>query len=248
VRARLGAAAVGIVALLAGCGLGNPTPAVAPSSGHHEILLLGDSVLGNTATVLPNVLAAHGLDATIDDAHVNGSGLASNAGFGGTPLDYLERQLGAHPSVDTVVLAWTDSCAECPAGYGSQQFYDLWTANAHALIDYLKATPRPGGGAYSVVWVENPPMPPGAPGTFYEISPAVAQVLNWRSVSDYAPRAGGSADFWRALSDTNLQYQEFLQYDGGLHQVRADDKVHLTVDGATRAATWLAAGLVDAWQ
>jgi hypothetical protein len=204
-------------------------------------------VLGNTASVLPDVLAAHGLDATVDIEHVNGSGLASNAGFGGTPLDYLKQQLAAHPGVDTVVFGWTDSCAECPVAYGSQQFYDLWTANAHALIDHLKATPRPGGGAYRMVWVENPPMPPGAPGTFYENSPAVGQVLNWLSVSDYARRAGGSADFWRALSDVNLQYQQFLQYDGGLHQVRADDKVHLTVDGATRAATWLAAGLVAVW-
>jgi hypothetical protein len=245
---RLGAAVVAVATLLAGCGLGNPAPTVSPVGGHHEVLLVGDSVLGNTISILPGVLQATGLDATLVDAHVNGSGLASNAGFGGSPLDFLKRQLAAHPRVDTVVLGWTDACAECPVPYGSQQFYDLWTANAHTLIDHLHATPRPDGGRYAVVWVQNPPMPPGLPGSFYEHSDAVGQVLNWISVADYAPRAGGRADFWRALSDTSLRYQQFLFYDGALHQVRADDKVHLTVDGATRASTWLAAALAAAWR
>jgi lysophospholipase L1-like esterase len=248
VRTRLAAALVGVVALLASCGIGFPTPTVTPVAGHHEILMVGDSILGNTISVLPGVLAAHGLDATIDDAHINGSGLASDAGFDGTPLDYLKRQLAAHPDVDTVVFGWTDACAQCPVAYGSPQFFDLWTANAHTLIDYLHATTRPGGGSYHIVWVQTPPMPPGAPGTFYENSPAVAQVLNWKAVGDYAPRAGGTADFWRALSDVNLQYQQWLHYEGAWHRVRADDAVHLTDDGATRAATWLAAGLSEAWR
>ena len=209
---------------------------------------MGDSMLGNAQSMLPTVLQAHGFDVKIDDAHINGSGLASNAGYGGTPLDFLKAQLGAHPAVDTVVFQWTGACADCPMAYGSQQFFDTWTANAHTLIDYLKATPGPGGGAYRTLWVQNPPMPAGAAGTFYEHGDAVAQVLNWKAVGDYAPRAGGTADWWRAVSDTTLHYQSVLFYDGANHQVRADDKAHLTADGAVRVSTWLAAGLSQLWR
>ena len=237
-----------MLSVLAGCGIGNPWPTVTPVAGHHEVLLMGDSMLGNAQVVLPGALRWFGFDVTIDDAHVNGSGLASDAGYGGTPLDYLKAQLAAYPGVDTVVFEWSGACAECPVPYGSKEFFDAWTANAHALVDYLKQTPRPGGGSYQIVWVQNPPMPPGIPGSFYEHGDAVGQILNWLAVRDYAPRAGGTADWWRALSDTDLRYQQVLFYDGGLHQVRADDLAHMTHDGAARASAWLAAGLSDVWR
>ncbi len=64
------------------------------------------------------------------------------------------------------------------------------------------------------------------------------------------PRAFGIAtvDWNQALSDTNGQWQRQLSYDGAVHVVRADDKVHLSEDGARRTSTWAAAALAQLWK
>jgi hypothetical protein len=49
------------------------------------------------------------------------------------------------------------------------------------------------------------------------------------------------------LADTEMHYRQNLVYDGAAHQVRADDLVHLTPDGAARTARWTAAALDELW-
>ena len=58
------------------------------------------------------------------------------------------------------------------------------------------------------------------------------------------------ANFWAALAgqdDIIGHYDFHLLYDGAIRPVRVDDLIHLSPDGAYRAATWLTATLMDAW-
>jgi hypothetical protein len=49
------------------------------------------------------------------------------------------------------------------------------------------------------------------------------------------------------LTDTEMHYRQNPVYDGATHQVRADDLVHLTPDGAARTAQWTAVALDVVW-
>ncbi len=152
-------AAVGLVLLLAVLTLGSaradaatppaPAPPVTDANGvpvgitppvigpapvqHHVVLTIGDSTLAQGLSALPDVWAAHGFDAEIDDAHVNGSGILDTID-GATALQTLDRLLAEHPDADTVVFAWIGSCSiGCAPGklaYGSPQFYDAWEGAA----------------------------------------------------------------------------------------------------------------------
>jgi hypothetical protein len=251
---RLKLGVLGVVMLaLAGCGIGNPWPTVGSvPSTHHSILLLGDSILGNANFWLPRVLAAKGFNATIYDAHVNGSGLVDPIS-GQAPLDFVKSQIAAHPDTDTVVLEWAGACAICKAGqmvYGSPQFFDTWRANAHAIIDYLHSIGGGGSAAPRVIWVITPPMPqhPEDPTGYNQLLTNGGTVLAWMDRGDFIPRSGAGVDWWAALSDTNAAYQQFLSYDGAWHPVRAGDLVHLTEDGAYRAAFWTAAALAQLYR
>jgi hypothetical protein len=249
---KLGVLGVAMLAL-AGCGIANPWPTVGSvPSKHHNILLLGDSILGNANFWLPRVLAAQGIDATIYDEHVNASGLVDPIN-GKSPLDFVKSQIAAHPDTDTVVLEWAGACAICNTGqmeYGSQQFYDTWRTNAHAIIDYLHSVGGGGTAAPRLMWVVTPPMPqhPEDPTGHNQVLTNGGTVLAWMDKADFIPRAGAGADWWAALSDTNAAYQQFLLYDGAVHQVRTDDLVHLTEDGAYRAALWTTAALAELYR
>ena len=69
--------------------VGNPWPQIgkAPPE-HHAILAMGDSLMGGTYFTLPQVLAAHGFDAAVYDAHVSASGLLDPMN-GYSARDYL---------------------------------------------------------------------------------------------------------------------------------------------------------------
>ena len=75
---------------------------------------------------------------------------------------------------------------------------------------------------------------------------AAAGVLSMYDVAVLAPHASaGRVDWSAALGDTNRAYAGTLWYDNRNNVVRTEDKAHLTLEGATRAATWTAAAMVE---
>jgi hypothetical protein len=129
---------------------------------------------------------------------------------------------------------------------GDPAFYDVWRANAHAVIDYLHSA------GLVVVWVVSPPFGVGgdaiASGSQLRVN--VCTVLSMIDTVDLAPDAAGDGprgdvNWWHALADTAGHYQSFLLYGGVWHQVRTNDLTHLTLDGSARASTWTARGLGD---
>ena len=134
--------------------IGNPWPQIgAAPPEHHAILSMGDSLMGGTYSTLPGVLAAHGFDAAVYDAHVNGSGLLDPMN-GSSARDYLALQLAAHPDVDTVIFEWAasvaTSCGPDTLAYGSPEFFAAWHAAAGDLIRDAYG-PRSQGGLGDLV-------------------------------------------------------------------------------------------------
>jgi hypothetical protein len=227
----------------------NPWPQIGTAPPvHHEILVMGDSLMGGTYLTLPGVLAARGFDATVHDAHVNASGLLDPMN-GYFARDYLALQLAAHPEVDTVIFEWAgvcdDVCAADALAYGSPEFFAAWQA---AATDLIRAARLDG---LEVVWAIPPPPPPDLRGDrpVREWSSQAMRVFVTTLTAAYersypADLGVTTADWWQALSDTNGHWQETLRYDGAVHQVRAPDRVHLTHDGSIRTSTWTTAALV----
>jgi len=228
------------------------TRARVSTSPRHHVLLVGDSLMGNTAPLIRDVVTAAGWDVDLIDAHVNGTGVLGPVGDAPDALTYVREQLGRHPDVDTVVVEWAGACATCgttdPA-YGSPEFFTAWRTNALAIIDALHSVRRHDGAPLDVAWVKSPPMPGSATDTAqYQLRANVALVLSWLDEKELGPAAGPVAiDWFAALADTDKQYRESLIYDGTAHRVRADDRVHLTAEGAARTAHWTGVGLAQLW-
>jgi len=233
--------------------VGNPWPQIgtAPPE-HHEILVMGDSLMGGTYLTLPRVLAAHGFDAVVHDAHVNGSGLLDPMN-GYFARDYLALQLAAHPAVDTVIFEWAgvcdDVCSADALAYGSPEFFAAWQA---AATDLIRAARLHG---LEVVWAISPPPPPdlGGDPPVRDWSSQAMRVFVTTLTAAYARNYPSdlsvtTADWWQALSDTNGHWQEALRYDGAVHGVRASDRVHLTDDGSVRTSTWTTAALATLYE
>ena len=235
-----------------GTPLGITPPVIGPApSGAHSILAFGDSDLAQGLIALPALLAQHGFDVPIYDAHGNGWGLLDPRD-GASALEILSQAVAAHPDIDTVVIGFVGVCAVAcgPGGpaYGSPQFYDAWDAAARALVTSARAR------GLQVVWAVSPTAAP-APTD----DPPVEDWFNLPMRHQVAAtleahaRAYGSefgiatSDWTQALSDTSGQWQSQLSYDGAAHSVRADDKVHLTEDGSQRTAQWTAATLMQLW-
>jgi hypothetical protein len=235
-----------------GVPVGISPPVIGPvPPGRHGILAVGDSDLAQSLFTLPEQLAQHGVDAPVYDAHGNGWGLLDPLD-GASALDVLDRAIAAHPDIDTVVIGFVGVCAfACGPGrlaYGSPQFYDAWDAAARALVTRARLY------GLQVVWaVEPPPAPsptsePPVEDWFslpmrHEV--ATTLVAHARA---YASAFGiASVDLSQALSDTSGQWQQRLSYDGGVHDVRLDDKVHVTEDGSRRASAWTLTTLAQLW-
>jgi hypothetical protein len=222
------------------------------TSPRHHVLLIGDSLMGNTAPLVDGPLKKAGWDVDIIDAHANGTGVLGPVGDAPDALTYVREQLARHPDVDTVVIEWAGACATCGTTdpeYGSPEFMTAWRTRAHAIIDYLHSVRKRNGRQLQVAWVKSPPMPGDASDTArYQLRAAVALVLSWMDETDLGPAAGPTKiDWFAALADTDQHYRESLIYDGATHQVRADDRVHLTADGAARTAQWTAVALSRLW-
>jgi hypothetical protein len=250
-RLALPLAVLGLCALAA-CGVGNARSRATGDSARHRVLLVGDSLMGNTASLLRAPLTDAGWDVDIVDAHANGTGVLGPVGDAPDSLTYVREQVAAHPDVDTVVIEWAGACATCGTvgpEYGSPAFYAAWRAGAHSIIDFLHTVRTPDGAPLHVLWVRSPPMPLDVvDGPQYELRAAVAMVLSWIDAAELGPAAGPvTPDWYAALADTDGQYRQSLIYDGGTHDVRAPDRVHLTAEGARRTAAWTVAALSQAW-
>jgi hypothetical protein len=229
------AVALSCVVFLAGCGLANPWPSIpGGATGHHEILLIGDSILGESGTYLPAALANAGIDAHVTDAHVNSMGLLDPVpGDGRSVTDYFEAAIAAHPA-DIVVFEFIGDCS-CArsAFYGSDNFYTQWFNVAADLAQRAKAH-----GAQPL-WIASPPVRSDPANNVA----AVVHGLAFRDSLMPARSGTGFADWWAAFTDTGGNYQQALFYDGAPHTVRFDDSIHFTDDGAARAARFTVAGI-----
>jgi hypothetical protein len=243
--------AVAVAVGVSGCATTTRRTAVLTSPPHH-VLLIGDSLMGNTAPLIGPILTKAGWEVAIIDAHANGTGVLGPVGDAPDSLTWVREQMRRHPDVDTVVIEWAGACATCgttdPA-YGSPEFVNAWRSRAHEIIDYLHTLKSPSGAPLQVAWVKSPPMPGDASDSAqYQLRASVALVLSWMDGADLGPAAGPlTVDWYAALADTDMQYRESLIYDGETHQVRADDRVHLTADGAARTAQWTAVALSTFW-
>ena len=237
--------------LVSACQFGNPEPAVrtpAPNSPHRTLLMFGDSLMGQHDTMVNDVLAEHGFNLTVVDAHVNASGLIGPVGDADTALDWVKENVAEHPEANPIVIEWAGACAVCgttvdgvayPAiGDSDAGFYDRWITNAFAVIDWLHSQGK------TVVWVTSPPF-----GTDTSGVPVRVEAAQWLSNFDtylIGPHASRTTiDWYTALSDTTRKYATSLWYDNQLNTVRTGDLTHLTAEGARRTAEWSASILVD---
>jgi hypothetical protein len=230
---------VGGALLLASCALGSPTPAVTPTSEHHEVLLIGDSLMLQVGSRLSAAFAAEGVDARVVNGAINGLGLLDPVNSV-SPTDYVLEQLRDHPTTDTVLVQLVGNClATCQAAFepGTDAFSQAWVAAALQMIDAVHEQFR----EVRVVWTVSPQL--GGSLAASALSPDASRVL---SFYDRAA-LGAEVDWWTAFNDTNGAYRQTLAYEGAAHTVRADDHVHFTSDGAWRAAQWTVAGLTRVW-
>jgi hypothetical protein len=226
---------------------GNPWPDALPiAPGHHAVLVMGNSIAGQTYWSLPDVLAYRGIDAVAYNATMPTAGLLDLM-YGLTPPDFLSAQLVAHPDVDTVVFEFAGACAAAcgPGGveYNSADFFARWQAVAHQLMADAKAR------GLHVIWAISPPPPvPDDPSDAHFVRATQVAVALIQYDRQYPATEGVvAADWYTALADTAGLWQPGLWYDGALHVVRADDLVHLTPEGSVRTSTWTITALADSW-
>lgn len=226
-------AVAALLLLLAGCAAGNPWPSIPAGSraaDSHTVLLLGDSLLSQTAAALPSAFAWHGLDATVVDESYPGTGLLDPR-MVATQI----AKIDAHPRADIVVIEFSGNCfLDCPDVYGSTDFFGQWATNLGAIVDYVQSQDK------QAVLVVPPPIRPDL------MLAAVQHELGVQVARTAATDHTALANWSDALADSNGNYQQQLFYadlfgESTLHTVRNDDGVHLTDDGARRAADWTVA-------
>ena len=233
-------------------GIAPPVIRSAPP-GDHSILAVGDSDLAQGLFKLPEVLGQHGVAAQVYDAHGSGWGLLDPLD-GMSALDVLADRLAAHPDVDTVVIGFEGVCAfACGPGklaYGSQRFYDAWDAAARALVTErgVRAVSRSCGR-----WRRPRRRHPPTTRRWRTGSASRCATRSRPTLAEHARAYGdqfgiATVDWTQALSDSNGGWQSQLSYDGAVHTVRLDDKVHLTEDASVRTSTWTTATLTQLWR
>ena len=199
------------------------------------MLLLGDSLLNQTAPELGRALVWHGLNADIVDESFPGTGLLDPH-----VVSTQIAKVNAHPSADIVVIEFSGNCVNCSATYGSPEFFRDWSANLVAIVDFVRSLHK------DAVLVLPPPLRPDLGWA------EVQRQLGERVARTAAEKRVVLVNWWDALVDTDGNYQQFLLYpdvfgEPTLHAVRDDDGVHLTQDGARRTAEWTASALHRFW-
>jgi len=225
-----------ILLALAACGPGNPWPDIPGGAiGDRSVVLIGDSLEVQMGPELGHTLAWYGMNATVTNDAVGGTGLLDD-----NLQSRVDSDLDAAPPHSIIVYEWYGNCFFLAAGcayYGSPQFYSDWETSMRNLI----ADARSRGD--TVVWVTLPPS--GDPnGQSLQLNDIYARVCAQLGVQ--------RADWFTALSDTGGNYQEWLSYadvfsDPAWHHVRDPDGIHLLPDGAERAATWTAQAIRAVW-
>ena len=172
-------------AITAGGCLGEPSASVAPNdlSSGHTVLLIGDSLMGGTATSLDEVLL---------DSRSGGI--------------YVEAQFAARPDIDVVVMGWAGACKKpCPE-YGTPEFYREWLDNAATVRAVVNAH-----GA-ELIDVRPPPPPPGSvpPESGYVFTDVVANTLVYLGGPT---TGATPADWWSAFSGYDGANYDTLFYE-----------------------------------
>ena len=219
---------------LAGCGLARPAPDVTPVAGIRKVLLLGDSLLAQTAPTIGPALAFHGLQANVVDGTTPGSGLL-DPGI----MDRLTAKLDANADANIVVVEYLGECNSCSVTPGSADYFDGWMAVAQQLIDAIRSR------GMTPVWVVAPPIDPVLPNaaTLHTLSDTGLQFAQANNLV--------VANWADAFTDVEGHYLPLLFYsnlfeDPAWHVVRVDG-VGFSGDGILRAANWTAAGIQQAW-
>ena len=242
-RARLAARTlVGILLLvtLGACGHANAWPNPPRSTGDREpvtVTLIGDSLLHQSAPLLPDALSFLGQPSHVIDHSVPGSGLIDtgvDSGIG----ERIDQWLTSAPAGSVVVIAYSGNCLFCPVS--GQQFLDLWRTSLTSAV--LQARDL----GLRVVVVAPPAVRP-------DLQPRaqVARDLAEMVHSVSAEYGVTEADWGRALDDVDGQYRDWLVYDElfqppAAHLVHDPDGLHLAPDGEKRAAAWTADAILRA--
>ncbi len=220
--------------LIAGCLGQNPPPTNAAPRAYPSVVLLGDSLLSQAAPHVPGALGWYGVDAPVVDHAIGGTGVLDD--------QYAARAraiFAATPPGSVVVIEFSGNCffgpgGGCPYEPGSDAFFDAWrralaqtVTNAHAqgLRPMLSLAPQ-----FDLAVV----------GGHADV------VSSLRTVTLHVAEAQGVpvVDWGEALHDVLGRYAQVLWYaevfaDPAWHVVRDGDGIHLTPDGARRAATWI---------
>ena len=219
---------------LAGCGVARPSPDVLPEPGAKKVLLLGDSLLSQTAPTIGPALAFHGLQANVVDGTTPGSGLL-DPGI----MDRLTAKLDANADANIVVVEYLGDCNSCSVTPGSPEYFQGWMDVAQQLIDAIRSR------GMTPVWVVAPPIDPVLPNA------ATLQTLSDTGLQFAQADNLVVANWADAFTDVEGRYLPLLFYsnlfeDPTWHVVRVDG-VGFSDDGIVRAANWTAAGIQQAW-
>ena len=230
----IGGTLLGMMLTLAGCGHGRPAPQVLDAPGTHKILLVGDELLGRTATRIAPSLAFHGLGAQVVDLTSAGTGLL-DAGI----MDSLRTRFDANADASMVVVEFMGHCSACPVEPGSSEHAQQWIAAARQVIDEIR------GRGMVPIWVVAPPVDPKL------ANAPVLKALAEEGLSFARAHGVVVANWADAFTDVEGRYLPLLHFarafePAAWHVVRVDG-VGFTDDGATRAANWTAAAIRKAW-
>jgi hypothetical protein len=238
VKVRRGFTLAGLVVMTAACMAPPPTPSgpafpgwptLTPGPGETPcltVLLVGDSLMRETAPYVPDYLAGSGRCTTVINAAVNGTGPGR---------DWPDQLPGLltqyHPQV--VVAEFIGNTPEWPdAPWGSPLYNERQQQGSVQMIQQAKTA-----GA-QIFWS----IPPACC-IVHDQSKGWADYRTWVIETDLGvPKA----DWDHFITPTGV-YSEYLTFPDGVQQVRAADCAHLNDLGGQIAGAVTAASIQGEW-
>jgi hypothetical protein len=238
---RTALALVAVALLAAGC-YGNPTPhtdAAPPDCQPVKLLLVGDSLMVESAKAIVQSLDAAGYQVDALDISHGGSSAAEYLDLFGlkpaefaTPRDELQQALDTF-APDVVVVAWGTNPAWTYWAGGHPTPVGNWLLHVvqeQAMQDVVQQVAAAHAALY---WATVPPR---------------GDAAAWYSDdgNEMVKALGVPTIDWRAAVASQLDtFETFLRYpeDGSVHPIRTADGVHFTDDGIARVAKWTTAAL-----
>jgi hypothetical protein len=239
---RLGRAARGAVALVVGAVVGIGQAVVTSGPAHADtggagsrVMLLGDSILEQSADAAVAALAGHGVRTTVDAR--GGTGLLN--GF-----DWMAHaaELVAAERPDVIVAVFSGNyfpphvlgADGAEIFHGTPAFFAAWEAAADRFMAAVTAT-----GA-QVLWIKAPPMRAPYVSASNDGVWAAYQRMALRWPQAHLLDAGA------VLAGPDGRFAlDVPACDGGRVAVRDDDGVHLAPAGGVRLGGAIAAGVLD---